>query len=124
MKKILSDKRVIVVAVVAILVLLFMNFNQRMILLSRLRSQEKTLTVEFADLQATQFVLETQVAGAGSDEAVEKWAREEAGMIQDGDVPIVILPPSEPLAPTPAQSTASEEKVKYWEIWQELFFGD
>jgi len=124
MKKILSDKRVIVVAVVAILVLLFMNFNQRMILLSRLRSQEKTLTVEFADLQATQFVLETQVAGAGSDEAVEEWAREEAGMIQDGDVPIVILPPSEPLAPTPVQSNASEEKVEYWEIWQELFFGN
>ena len=124
MKKILTDKRVILVAAIAILVLLFMNFNQRMILLSRLRSQEKTLTIEYADLQATQFVLETQVAGAGSDEAVEKWAREEAGMIQDGDVPIVILPPSNPIAATPIQSTSVEEKIEYWEIWRELFFGD
>lgn len=124
MKKILTDKRVIVVAVIAILVLLFMNFNQRMILLSKLRSQEKTLTVEFADLEATKFILETKVAGADSDEAVEEWAREEAGMVQDGDVPIVILPPSEPLSPTPKPSTPTADQVEYWEIWRELFFGD
>ena len=124
MKKILTDKRVIVVAVVVILVLLFMNFNQRMILLSRLRSQEKTLTVEFADLEATKFILETKVAGADSDEAVEEWAREEAGMVQDGDVPIVILPPSTPLLPTPNSSITTTDQVEYWEIWRELFFGN
>jgi len=124
MKKILTDKRVIVVAVVAILVLLFMNFNQRMILLSRLRSQEKTLTVEFADLEATKFILETKVAGADSDEAVEEWAREEAGMVQDGDVPIVILPPSTPLLPTPNSAITTTDQVEYWEIWRELFFGN
>ena len=124
MKKILTNKRVIVVAVVAILVLLFMNFNQRMILLSKLRSQEKTLTVEYADLEATKFILETKVAGADSDEAVEEWAREEAGMIQSGDVPIVILPPSEPIAATPNQPSTSVDHVDYWEIWQELFFGN
>lgn len=124
MKKILTDRRVIVVAAIAILVLLFMNFNQRMILLSRLRGQERTLTLEYADLEGTKFALETQVAGADSDEAVEKWAREEAGMIQDGDVPIVLLSPSESVVATPAQSATVEDKVEYWEIWQELFFGD
>lgn len=124
MKKILTDKRVIVVAVVAILVLLFMNFNQRMILLSKLRSQEKTLTVEFADLEATKYILETKVAGADSDEAVERWAREEAGMVQDGDVPIVILPPSTPLSPTPNPAATTVDHIEYWEIWRELFFGD
>ena len=124
MKKILTDRRVIVVAAIAILVLLFMNFNQRMILLSRLRGQEKTLTLEYADLEGTKFALETQVAGADSDEAVEKWAREEAGMIQNGDITIVLIPPAGGVAPTPAPSSAVEERVEYWEIWQELFFGD
>lgn len=124
MKKILTDRRVIVIAAIAILVLLFMNFNQRMILLSRLRSQEKTLTMEYADLVGTKSALETQVAGADSDEAVEKWAREEAGMIQDGDVPIVLLSPAESLIATPSQSTTVDDKVEYWEIWRELFFGD
>jgi len=124
MKKILTDRRVIVIAAIAILVLLFMNFNQRMVLLSRLRSQEKTLTMEYADLVGTKSALETQVAGADSDEAVEKWAREEAGMIQDGDVPIVLLSPAESLIATPSQSTTVDDKVEYWEIWRELFFGD
>jgi cell division protein FtsB len=124
MKKILTDKRLIVIVAVAILVVLLMNFNQRMVLLSRLRSQEKTLTLEYANLEATRSVLQTQVADADSDEAVEKWAREEAGMIQDGDVPIVLLPPSEAITATPTQPVVEIDEVENWEIWQELFFGN
>ena len=124
MKKILTDKRIIVVVIVGILVVLLMNFNQRMVLLSKLRGQEKTLTIEYANLEATRIALETQVANAGSDESVEKWAREEAGMIQDGDIPIVLLPPSESIAPTPTQPATIIDEVQRWEIWQELFFGD
>ncbi len=124
MKKILTDKRLIVVVIVGILVVLLMNFNQRMVLLSKLRGQEKTLTVEYANLEATRVSLETQVANADSDEAVERWAREEAGMVQDGDVPIVLLPPSNPVAPTPTQPVTIVDEVQRWEIWQELFFGD
>ncbi len=124
MKKILTDKRLIVVVIVGILVVLLMNFNQRMVLLSKLRGQEKTLTVEYANLEATRISLETQVANADSDEAIERWAREEAGMVQDGDVPIVLLPPSNPVAPTPTQPVTIVDEVQRWEIWQELFFGD
>jgi len=124
MKKILTDKRIIVVTVVAVLVLLLMNFNQRMVLLSKLRGQEKQLTLEYANLESTRSALETQIAYANSDESVEKWAREEAGMIQEGDIPIVLLPPSEPLPATPTQSSVIVDEVDKWEIWQELFFGD
>jgi cell division protein FtsB len=124
MKKILTDKRIIVVTVVAVLVLLLMNFNQRMVLLSKLRGQEKQLTLEYANLESTRSALETQIAYANSDESVEKWAREEAGMIQEGDIPIVLLPPSEPLSATPTQSSVIVDEVDKWEIWQELFFGD
>ena len=124
MKKILKDKRVIVILLVIVLVLLLMDFNQRMVLLSRLRRQEKELTQEYADLVATRDALKTELAYADSDEAVEKWAREEAGMIQPGDIPIVLLPPSTPMVtqPTPKEETVDE--VQTWEIWQELFFGD
>ncbi|MDY6873192.1 MAG: septum formation initiator family protein [Chloroflexota bacterium] len=124
MKKILTDKHIIVVVVAAILVVLLMNFNQRMVLLSRLRSQEKTLTLEYANLEATRSVLQTKVAGADSDKAVEKWAREEAGMIQDSDVPIVLLPPSVSVTATPTQPAVMVDEVENWEIWQELFFGN
>lgn len=124
MKKILKDKRVIVVVLVIVLVLLLMDFNQRMVLLSRLRSQEKELIQEYADLVATRDAIKTELAYANSDEAVEEWAREEAGMIQEGDIPIVLLPPSTPAAVEPPPESEKVDDIHPWDIWQELFFGD
>ena len=124
MKKIFKDKRIIVVAAIIILVILFLDFNQRMILLSKLRGQEKQLTQAYGELVSTANALKTEIANADSDQAVEKWAREEAGMIQEGDVPIVLLPPSNTAIPTPTSPSVIIDKVEAWEIWEELFFGD
>jgi cell division protein FtsB len=124
MKKILKDKRVIVVALIVILVLLLMDFNQRMVLLTKMRGQEEELEQEYSQLQSTRDALETQIAFANSDLAVEKWAREEGGMVQEGDIPIILLPPSDPVpTKTPEQTTIVDE-VEKWQIWRELFFGD
>jgi len=124
MKKIIQDKRILVIAVIIVLVILFLDFNQRMILLSKLRGQERQLTQEYSQLVATANALKTEIANADSDQVVEKWAREEAGMIQEGDIPIVILPPSKTLVPTPTTESVIVDKVETWEIWQELFFGN
>jgi len=124
MKKILKDKRFIVVIALIILVLLFLNFNQRMVLLSKLRGQQKQLTQEYAQLEATRFALQTEIAYAQSDDAVEEWARQEAGMVQEGDVPIVLLPPSDPIPTPTSQLEVVVDEVKEWEIWWELFFGN
>ena len=124
-KKILTDKRFYVIIAVLVLVVLLMNFNQRMVLLSKLRGQEKVLVEKYANLQATQSALETQIAYANSDEAVEEWAREEGSMVQSGDVPIVLLPgSSESLQPTATPTPEVVDRVEQWEIWWELFFGD
>jgi cell division protein FtsB len=124
MKKILTDKRVIVVVLVIILVFLLINFNQRMVLLSRLRKQEKQLEQEYSQLEATRTALEEAIIYAESDEAVEEWAREEAAMIQEGDVPIVLLSPADAVVTQSAPEEVVIDEVKNWEIWQELFFGD
>ena len=124
MKKILKDKRVIVVELVIILVLLLMDFNQRMVLLTKMRRQEKELDQEYSQLQSTRTALETQIAFANSDHAVEKWAREEGGMVQEGDIPIVLLPPAHPVPTKTPQQSAVIDEVEEWQIWQELFFGD
>lgn len=123
MKKILTDKRVIVAALAIILVMLLVDFNQRMVLLSKLRGQEKVLTERYAQLESTLTALETELAYAQSDQSVEKWAREEAGMIQEGDIPIVLLPPSNQVRTPPPPEPEVDDKVQPWEIWQELFFG-
>jgi cell division protein FtsB len=123
-KKILKDKRVILVVVAVLLVLLLVAFNQRMTLLTRSRRQEKDLTERYAQLESTRMALETELIYAQSDEAVARWAREDAMMIQPGDIPIILLPPANPV---PTQSTAEPvilEEIKRWEIWQALFFGE
>ncbi len=124
MKKILKDKRIIVVGLVIILVLLLMDFNQRMVLLTKMRGQEEVLEQEYAQLQSTREALETQIAFANSDLAVEKWAREEGGMVQEGDIPIILLPPSDPVPTQAPQQATVVDEVEKWQIWQELFFGD
>jgi len=123
-KKILKDKRVILVVLAVVLVLLLVDFNQRMALLTRLRRQEKDLTERYAQLESTRMALETELIYTQSDEAVERWAREEAMMIQEGDIPIVLLPPAEIQPTQSAVQPVVIDEVKKWEIWQELFFGN
>lgn len=124
MKKLLKDKRIIVTILAVIAVVVLINFNQRMSLMTRLRRQERQLAEKYSQLESTRAALETQIAFADSDQAVEQWAREDAGMIQPGDVPIVILPPSTPVATPTAPQPSIVEQVQRWQIWQELFFGN
>jgi hypothetical protein len=100
------------------------DFNQRMSLLTRLRSQEKQLTERYAQLESTRMALETELLYIQSDEAIERWAREDAMMIQEGDIPIVLLPPAEPIPTQAPSQPVIIEEIKKWQIWQELFFGD
>lgn len=124
MKKLLTDKRLIVIILVIILVFLLIDFNQRMVLLSNLRKQEKQLEQKYSQLEATRSSLEAELAHAGSDEAVEEWAREEGSMIQEGDIPIILLPPSEPVVSESTPQVPIVDDVEYWQIWQELFLGN
>jgi len=122
-KKFLKDKRVIL-AVLGIVLVLLVDFNQRMTLLTRLRREEKELTEYYSQLESTRTALEAELIYAQSDQAVERWAREDAMMIQPGDIPIVLLPPAEQV-PTPSViEPVIIEKIKKWEIWQALFLGD
>lgn len=123
-KKIFKDKRVLLIALIVILVLLLVDFNQRMTLLTRMRRQEKELHERYAQLESTRTALETELVYAQSDQAVERWAREDAMMIQSGDIPIVLLPPANPVPTQSIPEPVIIEHVKKWEIWQALFFGD
>jgi len=89
-----------------------------------LEQQEQVLNTRVAELQQTKVYLESRLAYATSDKAVEQWAREDAKLIKEGDVPIIILPPSKPTpTPTPAP-LVQEEPLSNLEIWKELFLGE
>jgi cell division protein FtsB len=117
------DKRVLIVLGVLILVLLMMDFNNRMGDLSRLKAQRTTLTYQVAQLVQTEQILETQIAYATSDLAVQDYARNDGKMAQTGDVPIVpIAPQGSTPQPTPTPQDVPTV-VANWQLWFALFFG-
>jgi hypothetical protein len=115
-----------VAAAIGILVLVFivLEFNRRLEELNMLTRQSELVQIQATQAVQTQLALQTQVAYAGSDVAVEEWARTDGHYIKDGDLPVVPLeqPGSAPIqasTPTPVPTQPAN-----WEVWWDLFFGD
>jgi cell division protein FtsB len=105
-----------------VLILLIMDFNSRMAELRRLSSEKTVVGRQATQLVQTNAYLETQIAYATSELAVEAWAREEQHMIKPGDNPVVPLAPanSTPI-PTPTQ-VVTTKVINNWDLWMSLFF--
>jgi hypothetical protein len=117
-------RRAAIFAGIFILILFVIEFNSRLEELNRLNDQRNQVRVLATQAMQTQMALQTRVAYAESDAAVEEWARSEGHYLQDGDQPVIPVgqPGSEPVvvstpipSPTPMQN---------WEIWWNLFFSD
>ena len=117
-----ARKQIIGIAGIFVLVLMMMNLNSRLSEYFHLSSERDKLSTEVVQLQATKIALDTQVAYANSDLAVEDWARDEAHMAKPGDKVIVLLT-AENSTPEPEQQpTPTQSAVQNWEIWWALFF--
>ena len=117
-------RRVVLVAGVLILVALIVDFNSRLEELDRLNRQAEITRLEATHASATKAAYETQVANANTDQKVEEEARSNAGMIQDGDHPVVVLgdgseTPLEDPEPTPLPTPKPN-----WQLWWDLYFGE
>lgn len=125
MKRIQFDKkRIIVVAGLALLFLLMIDLNSRLNDLYRLTRERNTMRTEIANLTSTVVGLQTQIAYATSDSAVEEWAREEGMLVQPGDQLIVPIAPSDATPMPVIVPQATESSVNNWEVWWALFFGE
>ena len=120
----ISLRRVLIFAGIFVLILFVIEFNSRLEELNRLNEQRDTIRALATQAMQTQIALQTQVAYAGSADAVEEWARTEGHYMQEGDQPVIPVgvPGSEPVIantpepmPTPMQN---------WEIWWTLFFDE
>lgn len=105
------------------LILAVIEFNTRLEELNRLSSQRDEVRTLATQAIQTQITLYTQVAYAGSTEAVNEWARTEGHYLKEGEQPVIPIsqPGSEPVIistpmplPTPMQN---------WEVWWNLFFS-
>ncbi len=116
-------KKIGFIIAAVILFFLVMDLNSRLNELSRLsEQQDKALTV-VAVLQSTLQVLDTQVAYATSEGAVEDWAYNEGHMVRPGEKLIIpLVPPGATAAPILAP-TPTVMPVENWEVWMALIFG-
>jgi cell division protein FtsB len=117
----LKGRQILLIAGLAVLFYLIMDFNNRMAELHRLSAQSERVSAQATSLIATQAYLEEQIAYATSDSAVEEWAREEGRWMRPGDQPVVpLVPPGSTVVPTPTP-VVTPERVQNWEVWLALF---
>ena len=120
----LNVRRVAIIIGIIMLVFIVLDFNRRLEELNLLNKQNEAVQTQATQAIQTQSALQTQVAFAGSTNAVEQWARTEGHYVQDGDLPMVPIaqPGTTPLemnAPTPAATSQAN-----WQVWWDLFFGE
>lgn len=119
----INPRRVAVFAGILVIILMIMDFNARLENLDRLKKQAQVMSVQATQVAQTQAALETQVAYAASDQAVQDWARSEGHYVQPGDQPVVPVGPPDS---TPVQSespTPTSTPMPNWQVWWQLFFG-
>lgn len=119
----ISVRRIAAIIGVVMLIFIVLEFNRRLEELNLLANQRKLVETQATQAIQTQGALQTQVAYANSDAAVEQWARTDGHYIQDGDLPVV--PVGEPGSPPVEASTPvpTPTAVQNWQVWWELFFG-
>ncbi len=117
-------RRVLVLIGILGLVFIVLEFNRRLEELNLLNKQNQIVQTQATQAIQTQAALQTQVAFAGSDAAVDQWARTDGHYIKDGDLPVVPVgePGAAPVeAPTP---TPVPTQPANWQVWWRLFFGE
>jgi cell division protein FtsB len=117
-------RRVALVAGILFLVVLIVDFNARLDELDRLNRQAEITRLEATQAGMTKVAYQTQIANATSGQIVEEEARSNAGMILDGDHPVVVLgdegeAPLEIPEPSPVPTPKPN-----WQLWWELYFGE
>jgi len=116
-------KKAALVVAAVILFFLVMDLNSRLNELSRLSEQENNALTVVADLQTTLDVLETQVAFANSEGAVEQWAYNEGHMARPGEKLIIPLSPAGTTQQPVFESTPIPTQAANWQIWLALLSG-
>ncbi len=124
LRKIPFNLKKVGLAVAAIvLFFLVMDLNNRLNELSRLGAQEEKAETVIAALQSTLSSLDTQVAYARSEGAVEDWAYEEGHMTRPGENLIIPLVPTGATPIPETIATTTPEPVENWQVWLALITG-
>jgi len=118
-----SGKKALAVLGLIFVAYLILDMNHRVEDLLRLTSERDLIATQVLVVQQTEQALQTQIAFANSDAAVEKWAREEAFMARPGDQAIIMLPDKSYTPEATPRPVATQQVYQNWEVWAAVFFN-
>jgi len=110
------------VVLLFILFIMVLGLNSRLSEYLRLSSQRDEMDERIIKLESTRIALETQIAYADSDKAVEEWARTYERKVLPGDHVIIPLPLGDITREVNYLATPNPKDLENWEIWWDLFF--
>lgn len=122
-----SSLQIMFAVVLAIGLLLTINFSARIAQGRPLQEAYELVQEEIAQLETEQAELLAERDYSLSDFYVENWARGRGKMIRPGDKLFVPIPSSNSITPTPPLFDAGEfesgiAQPQPWELWWSLFF--
>ncbi len=104
----------------AVLVLLVMDFNNRMAELRSLSAEKEDVSARVTSLVGTQVALQTQVAYATSEAAVYYWAYNYEHLGREGDILVVPIQ-QEGVTPQPTPTpVVTPVVIQNWQVWLSL----
>ncbi len=112
----------IYIVLLLILFIMILGLNSRLSEYLRLSSQKDEMDERITRLKSTQVALETQIAYADSNKAVEEWARTYERKVLPGDQVIIPLPLVDATSEVNYLATPNPVKMENWQIWWDLFF--
>lgn len=116
----INFRRLGIFVIIGILLVLVMDFNNRMENLARLQAQAAIVRAEATSVMVAQVALQTQVAEATSQSAVDKYAREQARLAKPGDKLIIPLPQpgtTPAPSPTPVPELSNLSNMEIWLLY-------
>jgi hypothetical protein len=123
----LSGAQVMFAAILAIGLILAINFSTRLAASRPLNEYYKGVETELEHLKLVQATLIADRDFAQSDAFVAQWARSSGKMIRPGEILVVPLPVGQPAAPIEqprifVQQETTRPEPENWRLWWSLFF--
>ncbi len=125
-RKQLSSMQIVFGSILAISLLLAINFSGRIAAGRRIESERLVLDSEIATLEARATALHTELNFVNSNNYVEEWARKEGMMVKGSEILVVPVPGQSTPQPTPTPlpaiaRAAQPPPIQNWQLWWQLF---
>jgi cell division protein FtsB len=114
-------------AILAISLLLAINFSGRIAAGRRIDAERGELMGAITTLEAQATALHTELNFVNSDSFIEQWARRDGRMVREDEMLVVPVPAQTTPQPAPTvavlRAVAVEEGApQNWQLWWQLFF--